>query len=102
VVAGLDKVKGKTAPTSQKKKAETARSAVHLASYRSAAQARKGWDFLARGNGDLLKGLKPEIRRVELKNKGVYYRLFARPAASSPTELCRKLRGRGVYCAPVG
>ena len=74
---------------------------VHLASYRSAAAAKQGWTALKSANGDLLRGLEPEIRQVAVKGKGVFFRLYAGPVrSSSATELCRKLNDRGVFCSP--
>lgn len=82
--------------------AAAAPAGVHLASYRAAANARQGWDLLARRNGDLLRGLRADIRRVDIGEKGIYYRLYAVPlaSASAALELCRKLRQRGVFCEP--
>ena len=64
--------------------------------------ARRGWEQLARRNGDLLRGLRADIRRVDVGEKGVYYRLYAVPltSAAAAAELCRKLRQRGVICEP--
>ena len=75
---------------------------VHLATYRDAAKARQGWEQLARRNGDLLRGLRADIRRIGVGDNGVYYRLYAVPVASiaAAVELCRKLRQRGVFCDP--
>jgi hypothetical protein len=75
---------------------------VHLASYRVVVNARRGWEQLARHNSDLLGGLSADIQRVDVGEKGVYYRLYAAPLTSSAAavELCRKLRQRGVFCEP--
>lgn len=75
---------------------------VHLASYRALENAYKGWENLARRNGDLLRGLSPDILRVDLGKKGVYYRLYAVPVApyAAAVQLCHKLRQRGIYCKP--
>ena len=82
--------------------AAAAPAGVHLASYRNAANARQGWEQLARRNGDLLRGLRADIRRIDVGEKAVYYRLYAVPVASTAAavELCRKLRQRGVFCKP--
>ena len=82
--------------------AAAAPAGVHLASYRDATNARQGWEQLARRNGDLLRGMRADIRRVDIGEKGVYYRLYAVPVASAAAaaELCRKLRRRGVFCDP--
>ena len=64
--------------------------------------ARRGWEQLARRNGDLLRGLRADIRRVDVDEKGVYYRLYVVPltSAAAAAELCRKLRQRGVIFEP--
>ncbi len=78
-------------------------STVHLASYRSEPAAQEGWTALATANSDLLDGLKPAIRRVDVDGKGTYFRLYAKPvSASMAAELCRKLNSRGVFCSPAG
>ncbi len=76
---------------------------VHLASYRNLVNARRGWDQLFHRNGDLLEGLRADIRRVEVDNRGTYYRLYAGPVDTADAgELCEKLRARGVFCTPQG
>lgn len=76
---------------------------VHLASFRSEAAARQGWTALESANGDLLKGLKPEIRKVAVEGKGTFFRLHAMPVPLSGVgDLCRKLNSRGVFCTPAG
>jgi hypothetical protein len=64
--------------------------------------ARRGWKQLARHNSDLLGGLRADIQRVDVGEKGVYYRLYAAPLTTLPAavELCRKLRQRGIFCEP--
>jgi hypothetical protein len=76
---------------------------VHLASYNNRENAVRGWDQLAHRNSDLLHGLEPDIRKVQVDGKGVYYRLYAVPVDSAQAAaLCSKLRARGVYCQPQG
>ena len=77
-------------------------SVVYLASYRSQAAAKQGWTALKDKHGDLLNGLKPEVRQVEVTGKGTYYRLYAGPVSpTSVAGLCRELNGRGAFCAPA-
>lgn len=76
---------------------------VHLASFRSEAAAQQGWTALENANGDLLKGLKPEIREIVVEGKGTFFRLHAMPVPLSGVgDLCRKLNSRGVFCTPAG
>ncbi len=75
---------------------------IHLASYRSEAAAKQGWETLVSKNDDLLGALKREIRKVAVAGKGTYFRLYAGPVASSSIAgLCRKLNSRGVFCSPA-
>ncbi|GAB6052657.1 hypothetical protein JCM17960_14770 [Magnetospira thiophila] len=77
--------------------------AVHIASYRSEASARKGWEQIRKANSALLGGLQPEITKVNLgQGKGIYYRLKAGPLPSknASSDLCRKLKARRQYCEP--
>lgn len=76
---------------------------VHLASYRDLSNARRGWEQLARRNSDLLGALRADIRRIEVPEKGIFYRLYAAPVGVADAgALCGKLRNRGVYCEPQG
>ncbi|MGE4218115.1 MAG: SPOR domain-containing protein [Alphaproteobacteria bacterium] len=77
---------------------------VHLASYRNPSNAERGWRQLVKSNGDVLGDLQPAIHRVDLGERGVFYRLQATPIANRQTAetLCRQLRGRGTYCQIAG
>jgi hypothetical protein len=77
--------------------------AVHLASYKTQKAADRGWAQLRRAHRALLEGLRPEVAKVNLARKGVWYRLMAGPVESSQaaTELCRKLKRRRLkFCEP--
>ena len=77
--------------------------AVHLASYRSQKAADRGWAQLRRAHRALLEGLTPEVSKVDLARKGVWYRLMAGPVESSQaaTALCRQLKRRRLkFCEP--
>jgi len=56
--------------------AEAPRRLVYLASYKTEAWAKKGWDILA-ARSATLKGSRPVVRTVDLKDKGRFVRLFA-------------------------
>jgi len=78
-------------------------SGVHLASFRSRANANKGWAQLQKAHSSLLGGLKPSIKRVNLgSRKGTFYRLIAGPLANSAAAdaLCRRLKARRQFCKP--
>lgn len=85
-------------PTAEATKAATA--VAHLASYRSAAAAERGWATLLAEHGDLLRGLGHLVRQVDLGKKGVYWRLFAGPFADPrmAADLCAAFKRRGAYC----
>lgn len=74
--------------------------AVHLASFRSQAQAEEGWRVLA-AKYPVLAGLSPRIVRVDLPGKGIFYRVHAAPLddAAAAKRLCGQLSGQ--YCDPV-
>lgn len=76
---------------------------VQLASYRSEADAMRGWSELSAQAGAALSGLEPVVRRADLgPDKGIYYRLrtpgFAQADAQS---LCRSLKAQGIDCLVV-
>ena len=75
---------------------------IHLASYSSEAKAREGWDQLRRRFPDLA-GLQPNIMRVDLGAKGVFFRLRAGPFASSQAAqgVCAKLKAGGQFCSTM-
>lgn len=77
---------------------------VHLASYRSQAAAQDGWSSLNRKFQGELQGLLPVIRRVNLgEPRGVFYRLYAGPVASSSqaNSICQQLKQASQYCDPL-
>ena len=92
-----------TAPTPAPPAPASGTAAVHLASYKDAGNADKGWSQLTRTNADLLGTLSPVVRRVDLGSKGIYHRLHAAPLADAAAaqDLCRALKQRGVYCKPA-
>ena len=73
---------------------------VQLASLRSREAALREWQRILKPNRDLLGSLEPEIRRVELPERGTYYRLHAGPLPSpaAARELCGALDARKVSC----
>ena len=76
--------------------------AVHLASYRTVKQAKRGWAQIRRMHNSLMKGLTHVVSRVNLGKKGVYYRLKVGPLPSAKVakDLCRKLKRRRQFCEP--
>lgn len=76
------------------------RPGLHLASYRSAQQAERGWSQLRRAHGEVLGNLSHTVSRVDLGAKGVFYRLVAGPFASSAdaSSACQRLKSRRQFC----
>ncbi len=77
---------------------------VQLASFRSKAKADAAWAKYSKAHGDLLRGLKPLVTRVDLgADKGIYYRLRAGPlgGAAEARALCAKLKARKLGCLVV-
>lgn len=74
---------------------------VHLASYRSAKNAKRGWKLLSTRYPALLGGLTPATVRVDLgPGMGIYFRLVAGPFSGEDAAraLCRALKRKGAYC----
>ena len=76
---------------------------VHLSSYRSEKAANEGWATLKRSHAKLLGGLKSSVERVDIKGKGVFFRLKVGPFDSDAKarDMCRQLKGRRQYCEPT-
>jgi Flp pilus assembly protein TadD len=77
--------------------------AIQFASYKSEERARQGWETIQAAAGDLLQSIEPVVRRADLgPEKGIFYRLRARPTSRAAAEaLCRSLAARGVDCLIV-
>lgn len=77
--------------------------AVQFASYKSEDRARQGWATIQAAAGDLLQGVEPVVRRADLGvEKGIFYRLRARPTSRAEAEsLCQSLAARGIDCLIV-
>ena len=74
---------------------------LHLASYRDAAAARKGWQILLGKYADLLRDLEPRLEAFDLGTLGGHYlRLVAGPFAdvAPARERCAALRAAGAFC----
>ena len=80
------------------------RYAIHLASVRSPGSASEEWDRL-RGILDLPSDIgQLEPRRVEVADRGVFYRVLGGPFASQAEAVaaCGRIRDEGDYCAVLG
>ncbi len=76
---------------------------VQLGAFKVPENAPTVWQELKRTHPDLLKGLQPDISRVDRGTKGALHLLHVGPLASaqSADELCNSLNERGVDCLVV-
>lgn len=74
---------------------------LHIASFRSEASARQGWQEVLERNKAIIGTLKPIIRRIDLgEGKGVFYRLMTGSftSMSDAEALCVKLKQNNQFC----
>lgn len=73
--------------------------ALHLASYDTDAEAKRGWRLLSATVGDVLRPLRPRTEQVTV-NGQVYQRLKAGPlrTADDARAACATLQAAGLYC----
>ncbi|MAC90666.1 MAG: hypothetical protein CMF73_15225 [Maricaulis sp.] len=76
---------------------------VHLASYRRAETAQRGWDELVLEHGEMLAGLQARLSETDIAGQGTYLRLKAGPfdSAAEARAVCQQLMASGDYCAVV-
>ncbi|SOB91422.1 SPOR domain-containing protein [Thalassospira xiamenensis] len=76
---------------------------IQLASVRDTSGAEAEWKRLSSKNNDLLGNLQMYLKRADLGDKGVFYRLQAGPLsdAAAAETLCGKLKQRNVGCLIV-
>ncbi len=76
---------------------------VQLAALSSRDHAQASWSRLSKKHADVLGGLKADILRADLGEKGVIYRLRAGPAGdeAAARSLCASLAARKVDCIVV-
>ena len=76
---------------------------VQLASLRSQKAAKKAWGRLTKSHSGLFRGLQSNIIRVEIRNRGAYYRLQAGPIknAAAAKSLCSRVKKRKLGCIIV-
>ncbi|WP_158091233.1 SPOR domain-containing protein [Thalassospira mesophila] len=76
---------------------------IQLASLRDETQASVAWKKIASENKDLVGNLKMFVQRVDLGDKGVFYRLQAGPldGLAAADKICSELKQRNVGCLSV-
>jgi hypothetical protein len=70
---------------------------IQLASVRSEEAALQEWNRIKRANSDLLGNLSATPVRVDLGEKGIFYRVLSGPVADAD-RVCRELNQRNVGC----
>jgi hypothetical protein len=73
---------------------------LQLGSVRTPERARREWERLESQNGDVLNKLAYVAARVDLGDRGIFYRIQAGPVADAATadRACKELKRRGVGC----
>ena len=73
---------------------------VQIGAFKEDAEAAGQWQAFKKKNADLTGALKPDIKRVDLGSKGVWYRLRVGPfeTKQNAVAFCEVLRTRGAQC----
>jgi Flp pilus assembly protein TadD/cell division septation protein DedD len=76
---------------------------IQLGALRSEEAAREEWERLRRKHPDLLGAFAAQVSRVDLGERGVFWRLQAGPIADGKRaeRLCDELKRRHAGCVPV-
>ena len=76
---------------------------MQIAALRSEADAKRSWANLSKRHADLFGGLQSTVVRVDLGQKGVFYRLQAGPFAdeAAARSLCSRAKQRKLGCIVV-
>ena len=78
------------------------KTALHLASYKSAKQAERGWAEIRRAHKSVLGNLRHSVKKVSLGRKGTFFRLKVGPFKDTKAakSMCRELKRRRQFCQP--
>ncbi|HXA69389.1 MAG TPA: SPOR domain-containing protein, partial [Stellaceae bacterium] len=73
---------------------------LQLGAVKAPEMAKQEWDRIKRQNSDLVGALSVSVDRIDLGDRGVFYRIHAGPIADAAQaeRLCAQLRQRGVGC----
>ena len=75
---------------------------VQVASVKNEDVAKSTWARLQSAHGDVMANLKMQAVRVDLGDKGVWYRVQAGPLDEKQAQtVCSTLKGRKADCVPV-
>ena len=91
---------GATDAAAQTSAATTGAFVVQIGAFKEDAEAASHWQAFKKRHGDLTGVLKPDIKRVDLGGKGVWYRLRVGPfeTRQNAVAFCEVLRTRGGDC----
>jgi cell division protein FtsN len=75
---------------------------VQIGAFKDDGEAAGQWQTFKKKNADLTGALKPDIKRVDLGAKGIWYRLRVGPfeTKQNAVAFCEVLKTRGVACNP--
>jgi hypothetical protein len=76
---------------------------IQFAAYRSAARAKAAWARILKAHGAVVDGLPPHTQRVDLGQRGVYFRVQAGnfKTARAARLICAKLKAKRQDCIIV-
>lgn len=100
---GQERQNGKEVAHTPRSAAVAPAHGVHLASYRSAADAEAAWPGYHERYAAQLNGASHVVLPVDLGDRGIYYRLVAAPFSdlARAKAVCQDLTNRGQYCAAL-
>ena len=73
---------------------------LQIGSYKSETEAADAWSAAKAAHASLLEGLSPDVKKVDLGEKGTWFRLRIAPFAdkAAAVGLCEKLKAEGGNC----
>ena len=75
---------------------------LQIGSYKSEADANSAWTAYKAKHASLLGGVSPDVKQVDLGEKGTWYRLrIVAGDKGTAASLCEKLKAEGAVCIPT-
>ena len=73
---------------------------LQLGSYKSEDEATKAWQDVREKNGDIIKDLTVKVKKTDMKDQGIFYRLQVGPVADDETAktMCARFNDRKQNC----
>ena len=77
--------------------------ALHLSSVKSRHDTAREWARLSRTHGELLSDMRLLVRKVNIENRGTFYRVLAGSMANrlKAENLCSRIRIKNQYCLAI-